>query len=154
MSPSETALETTIRLDEDDKTQHSFSGKELFDSTEIPNGSPLEVNQYSGTSESTTMSLFGSERDIFAINEAKLDDTDSGQPIHESIFSSYGIPAPSVVPPALQIPPGKVLVPAAVDQFQGPALTAPALQTLKVLFCCISSSDFLRGDYFAYLQSD
>ena len=54
-------------------------------------------------------------------------------------FSSAGIPAPSVVSAALQVLPGKVLVPATVDQVQGQALAA--LQVLKVLLCpnsCIS----------------
>lgn len=48
-------------------------------------------------------------------------------------FSS-GMPAPSVVFPALQALPGKVLVPALVDQVQGQALAA--LQVLKVIFFC------------------
>lgn len=48
----------------------------------------------------------------------------------EYFFTSAGIPAPSVVSTALLSPPGKVLVPAAVDQLQSQALSA--LQVLKV----------------------
>lgn len=47
-----------------------------------------------------------------------------------NFFTSAGIPAPSVVSAALQAPPGKVLVPAAIDQLQIQALSA--LQVLKV----------------------
>lgn len=50
-------------------------------------------------------------------------------------FSSAGIPAPSLVSAASQVSPGKVLVPATVDQVQGQALAA--LQVLKVLLCNI-----------------
>lgn len=48
------------------------------------------------------------------------------------ISPSASIPAPSLLSPALQNLPGKVLVPAAVDQVQGQALAA--LQVLKVCF--------------------
>lgn len=48
----------------------------------------------------------------------------------EAIFVSAGIPAPSSVPAALQALPGKVLIPAVIDQVQGQALAA--LQVLKV----------------------
>ncbi|GAV79303.1 hypothetical protein CFOL_v3_22768 [Cephalotus follicularis] len=54
-------------------------------------------------------------------------------------FSPTGIPAPSVVSAALQVLPGKVLVPAVVDQVQGQALAA--LQVLKVI-----EQDVLPGD--------
>ncbi|KAD1196179.1 hypothetical protein E3N88_43165 [Mikania micrantha] len=55
------------------------------------------------------------------------------------ISSSASIPAPSVLSPALQTLPGKVLVPAVVDQVQGQALAA--LQVLKVI-----EGDVLPGD--------
>ncbi|GFP84805.1 hypothetical protein PHJA_000624300 [Phtheirospermum japonicum] len=56
-----------------------------------------------------------------------------------NMFTSAGIPAPSVVSAALQAPPGKVLVPAVVDQLQSQALSA--LQVLKVI-----EDDVLPGD--------
>ncbi|XP_009400260.2 uncharacterized protein LOC135673625 isoform X4 [Musa acuminata AAA Group] len=46
-------------------------------------------------------------------------------------FSHSGIPAPCLVYAAQQVPPGKILVPAFVDQVQGHALAA--LQVLKVI---------------------
>ncbi|KAJ4759356.1 oxidoreductase/transition metal ion-binding protein [Rhynchospora pubera] len=49
----------------------------------------------------------------------------------EGSFSRAGIPAPSLVPATLQIPPGNVLVPAIVDQSQSQAFAA--LQALKVI---------------------
>ncbi|KAL8232581.1 hypothetical protein R6Q57_002359 [Mikania cordata] len=57
----------------------------------------------------------------------------------QKISSSASIPAPSVLSPALQTLPGKVLVPAVVDQVQGQALAA--LQVLKVI-----EGDVLPGD--------
>ncbi|KAE8682335.1 Chloroplast thylakoid membrane, putative isoform 2 [Hibiscus syriacus] len=53
-----------------------------------------------------------------------------GSPNPRSSFSPSGIPASSVGSAALQVHPGKVLVPAVVDQVQGQALAA--LQVLKV----------------------
>lgn len=50
-----------------------------------------------------------------------------------SFYSAPGIPAPSVVSAAVQVLPGKILVPAAVDQVQGQALAT--LQVLKVFIC-------------------
>ncbi|KAJ7974175.1 Chloroplast thylakoid membrane, putative isoform 1 [Quillaja saponaria] len=47
------------------------------------------------------------------------------------LFSAVGVPAPSAVSAALQLLPGKVLVPAIIDQVQGHALAA--LQVLKVI---------------------
>lgn len=63
-------------------------------------------------------------------------ETNAGKSISESpkssnIFTSAGIPAPSVVSEAVRVTPGKILVPPAVDQVQWQALAA--LQTMKVL---------------------
>jgi hypothetical protein len=55
------------------------------------------------------------------------------EPPTPEISFSAGIPAPSAVSAALQVLPGKVLVPAVVDQVQGQVLAA--LQVLKVLLC-------------------
>lgn len=48
-----------------------------------------------------------------------------------NVFTTVGIPAPSTVSAALLTAPGKVLIPATVDEVQGQAFTA--LQALKVL---------------------
>jgi hypothetical protein len=52
-------------------------------------------------------------------------------------FSSAGIPAPSLLSAALQVPAGQIVVPAAVDPTQGSALSA--LQVLKVIFMHLES---------------
>ncbi|KAK4571596.1 hypothetical protein RGQ29_030131 [Quercus rubra] len=67
-------------------------------------------------------------------------------------FSSAGIPAPSVVSAALQVLPGKVLVPATVDQVQGQALAA--LQVLKVIEADVQPGDLCtRREYARWLVS-
>ncbi|XP_038686280.1 uncharacterized protein LOC119985895 isoform X2 [Tripterygium wilfordii] len=67
-------------------------------------------------------------------------------------FSSVGIPAPSVVSAALQVHPGKVLVPAVVDQIQGQALAA--LQVLKVIEADVQAGDLCtRREYARWLVS-
>ncbi|KAJ7969939.1 Chloroplast thylakoid membrane, putative isoform 1 [Quillaja saponaria] len=66
------------------------------------------------------------EQNYDEINRSRLEASDP-----RILFSAAGVPAPSVVSAALQVFPGKVLVPAAVDQVQGQALAA--LQVLKVI---------------------
>ncbi|CAA6655584.1 unnamed protein product [Spirodela intermedia] len=67
-------------------------------------------------------------------------------------FSSAGIPAPSLVSAASQVPPGKVLVPATVDQVQGQALAA--LQVLKVIEADIEPGAICsRREYARWLVS-
>ncbi|KAG4128820.1 hypothetical protein ERO13_D09G042400v2 [Gossypium hirsutum] len=73
-------------------------------------------------------------------------------PIPRSSFSPAGIPAPSVVSAALQVHPGKVLIPAVVDQVQGQALAA--LQVLKVIEADAQPSDLCtRREYARWLVS-
>lgn len=57
-------------------------------------------------------------------------------------FSSAGIPAPSLLSAALQMPVGQIVVPAAVDPTQGNALAA--LQVLKVFFMHSLSFEWIR----------
>ncbi|KAK7831425.1 hypothetical protein CFP56_027447 [Quercus suber] len=67
-------------------------------------------------------------------------------------FSYAGIPAPSVVSAALQVLPGKVLIPATVDQVQGQALAA--LQVLKVIEADVQPGDLCtRREYARWLVS-
>ncbi|KAG8390323.1 hypothetical protein BUALT_Bualt01G0071700 [Buddleja alternifolia] len=69
-----------------------------------------------------------------------------------SFFTSAGIPAPSVVSAALQTTPGKVLVPAVVDQLQSQALSA--LQVLKVIEDDVQPGDLCtRREYARWLVS-
>ncbi|KAL7585999.1 hypothetical protein Lser_V15G43855 [Lactuca serriola] len=70
----------------------------------------------------------------------------------ESLPSSASIPAPSVLSPSLQTLPGKVLVPAVVDQVQGQALAA--LQVLKVIEGDVQPGDLCtRREYARWLVS-
>ncbi|KAK8516168.1 hypothetical protein V6N12_013575 [Hibiscus sabdariffa] len=112
---------------------------------EIKN-SPMEMNKLNETesSETTPVSapLLTIEQGNIDYNEIKY-----STPVSESqtprssltSFSPAGIPAPSVVSSDLQVHPGKVLVPAVVDQVQEQALAA--LKVLKVI-----EADVLPGD--------
>ncbi|CAK8532427.1 unnamed protein product [Lathyrus sativus] len=83
-------------------------------------------------------------------NEVNKDISES--PNSGSLFSAPGIPAPSVVSAALQVVPGKVLVPAAFDQVQGQALAA--LQVLKVIEPDVQPGDLCtRREYARWLVS-
>ncbi|XP_068645621.1 probable GPI-anchored adhesin-like protein PGA55 isoform X2 [Aristolochia californica] len=75
---------------------------------------------------------------------------DSAKP--ENSFSYAGIPAPSLVSAALQVPPGKVVVPAVIDNVQGQALAA--LQVLKVIEADVRPGDLCtRREYARWLVS-
>lgn len=68
------------------------------------------------------------------------------------VFASRGIPAPSLLSAALQVPPGKVLVPAITDQTHSQALTA--LQVLKVIESDAQPGDLCtRREYARWLVS-
>ncbi|XP_020093779.1 uncharacterized protein LOC109713908 isoform X1 [Ananas comosus] len=70
----------------------------------------------------------------------------------EKSFSRAGIPAPAPLSAALQVPPGKVLIPAAVDQVQEHALAA--LQVLKVIEADARPVDLCtRREYARWLVS-
>ncbi|XP_074291318.1 uncharacterized protein LOC141618105 [Silene latifolia] len=70
----------------------------------------------------------------------------------QDTFTSRGIPAPSLLSAALQVPPGKVLVPAVTDQSQAQALAA--LQVLKVVESDVQASDLCtRREYARWLVS-
>ncbi|XP_029127818.1 uncharacterized protein LOC109800269 isoform X4 [Cajanus cajan] len=80
----------------------------------------------------------------------EVDDVKSESPKSGSFFSVPGIPAPSVFSAAVQVLPGKVLVPAAVDQVQGQALAA--LQVLKVIEPDVQPTDLCtRREYARWL---
>ncbi|XP_014617621.1 uncharacterized protein [Glycine max] len=82
----------------------------------------------------------------------EVDEVKSKSPNSGSFFSVPGIPAPSVVSASVQVLPGKVLVPAAVDQVQGQALAA--LQVLKVIEPDVQPSDLCtRREYARWLVS-
>ncbi|KAM7274246.1 hypothetical protein ACFE04_028910 [Oxalis oulophora] len=73
-------------------------------------------------------------------------------PVESPSDVPIGIPAPSVLSAALQVPPGKVLVPAVVDQLQEQALAA--LQVLKVIEPDLQPSELCtRREYARWLVS-
>nr|XP_043615070.1 uncharacterized protein LOC122587063 [Erigeron canadensis] len=92
---------------------------------------------------------------------SKPNDIDHNDNIKRTVFdavdlanlsSSASIPAPSVLSPTLQALPGKVLVPAVVDQVQGQALAA--LQVLKVIEGNVQPGDLCtRREYARWLVS-
>ncbi|GMP70263.1 hypothetical protein CsSME_00029192 [Camellia sinensis var. sinensis] len=122
------------------------------------NKSSLEDHNLNGDGPSGTNSVsavaypFANEQDsntYSSINEntSFFESTNPG-----NSFSSAGIPAPSVVSAALQVLPGKVLVPAVVDQVQGQALAA--LQVLKIIEAEVQPSDLCtRREYARWLVS-
>ncbi|KAL6500894.1 hypothetical protein OROHE_025091 [Orobanche hederae] len=94
----------------------------------------------------------GNERLEDEYNDINVSETffDSTNPAN--LFTSAGIPAPSVVSAALQTPPGKVLVPAVIDQLQSQALSA--LQVLKVIEDDVQPGDLCtRREYARWLVS-
>ncbi|KAL5567977.1 hypothetical protein UlMin_024552 [Ulmus minor] len=114
---------------------------------------PLEVLSLngggsSGTSLSTPANSLRNEQFTKPQNEINRSTSESQNP--GTSFSSAGIPAPSMVFAALQALPGKVLVPAVVDQVQGQALAA--LQVLKVIEADVQPSDLCtRREYARWL---
>ncbi|XP_034924321.1 uncharacterized protein [Populus alba] len=114
------------------------------------NSSSREVNYLDESDFSGTVSEFANQKAIIANNEMKESKPFFELPTPEISFSSAGIPAPSAVSAALQVLPGKVLVPAVVDQLQGQ--TFAALQVLKVIEADVQPSDLCtRREYARWL---
>lgn len=114
------------------------------------NGSSLEVHDYSdsrssATSLSSSVYPFANEKEAESQNHMYRSRSVLPNPVNSS--SSAGIPAPSVLSAALQVLPGKVLVPAVVDQLQGQALAA--LQILKVIEADVKPSHLCTRREFA-----
>ncbi|XVF50840.1 hypothetical protein PTKIN_Ptkin04bG0136200 [Pterospermum kingtungense] len=118
----------------------------------------LEVNNLNENESSETTSVSGQAHSL-TNEQQKINykDINDSKPVFESpfprsSFSSAGIPAPSAVSAAPQVHPGKILVPAAVDQVQGQALAA--LQVLKVIEADAQPSDLCtRREYARWLVS-
>lgn len=154
-SPVDAILEPKPVPTDDMVTVSSLSTKENLDLTNTPrfsteeNSLSMEANYLNESGSSGTMSVsasdipFAKEQDLIVNNEVNESRSLFVSPTPESSFSSAGIPAPSVVSAALQVLPGKVLVPAVVDQVHGQALAA--LQVLKVFLpSCLCSSFFFK----------
>lgn len=108
------------------KTPHvSYEGnKSSFEEQSIPENVVLRKSVFTSSTDSLVDEQVRNENN--EVNKVRFESPNSG-----SFFSAPGIPAPSVVSAAVQVLPGKVLIPAAVDQVQGQALAA--LQVLKVI---------------------
>lgn len=122
-----TISDPKILTEDDQENILSASKKENLDLNEIPQVS------YEGSKSSFEEQSIP-ENDLLrkSVNDNnKVNEDISESPNSGSHFSAPGIPAPSVVSAAVQVLPGKILVPAAVDQVQGQALAA--LQVLKVI---------------------
>ncbi|XP_058779161.1 uncharacterized protein LOC131653121 isoform X2 [Vicia villosa] len=119
--------------------------KSSFEEKSIPENDLLSKSVFSPSTNSLVDDRIRNEN-----NEVNKDISES--PNSESLFSAPGIPAPSVVSAALQVVPGKVLVPAAFDQVQGQALAA--LQVLKVIEPDVQPGDLCtRREYARWLVS-
>ncbi|XP_022724420.1 uncharacterized protein LOC111281077 isoform X3 [Durio zibethinus] len=133
------------------------SRKMLQFSVEITNSS-LEVNNLN-VNESSETPFVSAPVHPLTNEQSKIDskEINGSKPVFESpipwnSFSPAGIPAPSVVSAALQVHPGKVLVPVVVDQVQGQAFAA--LQVLKVIEADAQPSDLCtRREYVRWLVS-
>ncbi|CAL8127388.1 unnamed protein product [Prunus armeniaca] len=135
-SQSNTILEPQISSEDSIGTVASSSTKEN-----------LDLSTLQGLAEGISSSLEGN-----IISESESSKSKSQLPNAGNSFSSAGIPAPTVVSAALQVLPGKVLVPAVVDQVQGQALAA--LQVLKVIEAEVQPGDLCtRREYARWLVS-
>ncbi|KAL7003418.1 hypothetical protein U1Q18_004575 [Sarracenia purpurea var. burkii] len=159
-SPLDAVLEPNVVHKEDGETVELLSIREDLDlskvevTTEGNKSSSEEHNLIGDGSTKNTLLLppFPNEQDAntyHSINESTriFESTNPG-----TSFSSAGIPAPTVVSAALQVLPGKVLVPAVVDPVQGQALAA--LQVLKVIESEVQPGDLCtRREYARWLVS-
>ncbi|KAK6925826.1 hypothetical protein RJ641_007545 [Dillenia turbinata] len=140
-----------------DSTTHT-PGKPSASSTQVgshldadlkPQAQPddvIDVASLSTKEESTFACQFTNGYNNASSNRVFSEPTNSGKSF------SAGIPAPSAVSAAVQVLPGKILVPAFVDQVQGQALAA--LQVLKVIEPDTLPSDLCtRREYARWLVS-
>ncbi|KAF9672029.1 hypothetical protein SADUNF_Sadunf12G0111900 [Salix dunnii] len=153
-SPMDTSSEPQIVPKDDTETVASFLTKEnldlsntTHDSAEL-NSSSLEANHLDESDSSETISESASvdpfaNTNVIVANDEMKESKLFFEPTPVISFSSAGIHAPSAVP-------GKILVPAVVDQVQGQALAA--LQVLKVIEADIQPSDLCtRREYARWL---
>lgn len=140
----ETVLEPGVVVKDEKETNASLLTTEYGVTSEVINASTdinSSIEDVNHLNESTPFETTSVTEPTYPIanKQNMVSETIENMTIFESppfsgSFSSAGIPAPSAVSKPLQITPGKVLVPAVVDQTQGQALSA--LQVLKV---CLSS---------------
>ncbi|XP_062001726.1 uncharacterized protein LOC133718867 isoform X2 [Rosa rugosa] len=139
----------------------SSSTKENLDPSETVlvlaegNSSSLEVHTITESGSSATSvseQAYQNANEQYTYYSNGTNTSKSQLPTPRNSFSSAGIPAPTVVSAAVQVLPGKVLVPAVVDQVQGQALAA--LQVLKVVEADVQPGDLCtRREYARWLVS-
>ncbi|XP_062120402.1 uncharacterized protein LOC133834714 isoform X2 [Humulus lupulus] len=130
--------------------QHAASKSNIATLASSSTNENFELSDISQVSVEENSLILG----MHSVNEGhnEINGSTSESPKPTTSFSSAGIPAPSVVFSALQVLPGKVLVPAVVDQVQGQALAA--LQVLKVIEADVQPSDLCtRREYARWLVS-
>ena len=136
-------LDTTLETENVPKVDIGVAAS-IFQKEDAEIDSPL---QFSSDSNSTPVGIIDLQQDEpsvvassvahsssdkqHAADESKISGSGSVLESQSPIDASpRGIPAPILLSAALQVPPGKILVPAVTDQTQGQALAA--LQVLKV----------------------
>lgn len=160
-SQSNTILEPQISSKDNIGALASSSTKENHDLSETVqvlaegNSSSLELHTMieSGSSAtSVSEPAYPNANEQHTKNSKDTIRSKSQSPNPRNSFSSAGIPAPTMVSAAVQVLPGKVLVPAVVDQVQGQALAA--LQVLKVIEADVQPGDLCtRREYARWLVS-
>lgn len=156
--PSEALLEPMSTHEVLIETQSSFSTTNVDPSKtpEVPNDGDKssfevhKVNRDEGPITTVSTTAYDHLGNNFKDMNARGSSFNSADP--GDVFTSAGIPAPSTISPALQAPPGRVLVPASFDQVQGQALSA--LQALKVIDSDVQPGDLCtRREYARWLVS-
>ncbi|XP_038684684.1 uncharacterized protein LOC119984684 isoform X2 [Tripterygium wilfordii] len=161
-SELDSVFETVVNNDLESLT--SPSSKESIDISKAPQASTennISSQEFHSVNESGSFRMTGVSGSANPFKNENIINVDDNMyrsksyfelPAPGNSFSSAGIPAPSVVSAALQVHPGKVLVPAVVDQIQGQALAA--LQVLKVIEADVQAGDLCtRREYARWLVS-
>ncbi|KAK8686608.1 hypothetical protein V6N13_125631 [Hibiscus sabdariffa] len=139
-----------LKTIESPPTEGNLESRKMLQFSVGMKNSSLEMNNLneSESSEKTSVSAPAHPKNDYKEINDSIRVFESSNP--RSSFSPAGIPAPSVVSAALQVHPGKVVIPAVVDQVQGQALAA--LQALKVIEADAQPSDLCtRREYARWL---
>ncbi|KAI4347564.1 hypothetical protein L6164_008369 [Bauhinia variegata] len=143
-------------------TSNTISDAEYFPQDGLGNSLPASAKEKLDLSKMAQMSVGGnkssleeqqfSENDLYTNEQDRNNHNEINISIYESsnsgaFFSATGIPAPSVVSSAIEVHPGKVLIPAVIDQVQSQAIAA--LQVLKVIEHDIQPGDLCTRREFA-----
>ncbi|WVY96822.1 hypothetical protein V8G54_028973 [Vigna mungo] len=152
---NKTTSDPEVFLEEDDPSVSTKGNLDLNNMPQVSDKSSFEEQNFSEDDLLTKSKV--SSINTFVDGQVKNDDNEVNKSRSESsnpgaFYSAPGIPAPSVVSAAVEVFPGKVLVPAVVDQGQGQALAA--LQALNVIESDVEPSDLCtRREYARWLVS-